>query len=334
MERFPNLESLRTRLCLALIAAVSSTQLALADSTAPPGSQILPGVYQGTPVIAQQSGWPNTAPQWQSNPGSTSSMPAPPPTNPNYQAQPILPSNDPNPYGTSVPSQQPQAPMQGYTQFQQQPQIQPGQLQGYPVSQQAPGLVPQQQGYGAPQYPPQGYPQQQPQYAPQQPDQNAAAAAPASPPGWMADYPTANDASNSSTASQQIPMDTAPKEGMGSKIGRALGGVAKMAGPMAGMGAAGMTAAVMGRSMMGPMGGMGMGGMGMGGMGMPMGMGMGGMGMGGMGYGMPMGMGGMGMPMGMGMGGMGMPMGGMGMGMGQNMMMNSVLNQGLRMLQR
>ncbi len=49
MERFPKLESLRTRLFLALIAAVSSTQLALADSNAPPGSQILPGVYQGTP---------------------------------------------------------------------------------------------------------------------------------------------------------------------------------------------------------------------------------------------------------------------------------------------
>ncbi len=56
MERFPKLESLRTRLFLALIAAVSSTQLALADSNAPPGSQILPGVYQGSQVIAQQNG--------------------------------------------------------------------------------------------------------------------------------------------------------------------------------------------------------------------------------------------------------------------------------------
>ncbi len=320
MERFPKLESLISRLSLALIAAVSSTQLALADSTAPPGSQILPGVYQGTPVIAQHSGWPNTPPQWQSTPGNTSSMPAPPPQNPNYQAQPVLPSNDPNPYGTSVPSQQ--APMQGYTQFQQQPQqIQPGQLQGYPVSQQAPGQLPQQ-AYGAPQYPQQGYPPQQ-QYAPPQPDPNTQygqtqqAAAPASPAGWAADYPNPNDINTADNTASQIPMDTAKpaKQGMGSMLGKALGGVAKMAGPMAGMGMAGMTAASMGR--------MGMGGMGMGGMGMPMGMG--GMGMGGMG------MGGMGMPMGMG----GMGMGGMGMGgMGQNMMMNSVLNQGLRMLQR
>ncbi|MBS2001948.1 MAG: hypothetical protein U0103_05175 [Candidatus Obscuribacterales bacterium] len=315
MERFPKLESLRNCLSLAVMALVGSTQLALADSNAPPGSQILPGVYQGGPVIAQQSGWPNTPPQWQSNPGNTSSMPAPPPQNPSYQPQPILPSNDPNPYGTSVPAQT----MQGYTQFQQQqPQIQPGQLQGYPVSQQAPGQLPPQ-GYGGapPQYPQQGYAQQQ---QPQYPPQSQQASAPASPPGWQADYPNPNDVNN--TASQ-VPMDTAQpqKAGIGSKLGKALGGVAKMAGPMAGMGMAGMAAASMGNMMMG--------GMGMGGYGMPMGgMGMGGMGMGGMG------MGGYGMPMGMGMGGYGMPMGGMGMGMGQNMMMNSVLNQGLRMLQR
>ncbi|HEY9734003.1 MAG TPA: hypothetical protein V6C89_18990 [Drouetiella sp.] len=322
MERFPKLESLLGRLSIVVIATVSSTQLALADSNAPPGSQILPGVYQGSPVIAQQSGWPNTPPQWQSNPGNTSSMPAPPPQNPSYQPQLVLPSNDPNPYGASAPGQ---APMQGYTQFQQQQQIQPGQLQGYPVSQQAPGQLPPQ-GYGAPQgYPQQQQQQQQPQYAPQQNSntqygQAQQSAAPASPPGWQADYPNPNDLNNS-TASQ-VPMDTAQpqKQGLGSKLGKALGGVAKMAGPMAGMGMAGMAAASMGNMMMNPygMGGMGMGGYGMGGMGM------GGYGMGGMG------MGGYGMPMGMGMGGMGMG----GMGMGQNMMMNSVLNQGLRMLQR
>lgn len=319
MERFPKMESLLNALSLALVALVSSTQLALADPNAPPGSEILPGVYQGTPVIAQQSGWPNNPPQWQSNPGNTSSMPAPPPQNPSYQAQPILPSNDPNPYGTSVPSQ---APMQGYTQFQQQQQIQPGQLQGYPVSQQAPGQLPPQ-GYGAPQSVP-GY-QPQPQYPPQNTQYGQAqqsSAAPSSPPGWQADYPNPNDLNNTNNTASQVPMDTAqpPHQGLGSKLGKALGGVAKMAAPMAGAGMAGMAAASMGNMMMG-------------GYGMPMGMGgygMGGMGMGG--YGMPMGMGGYGMPMGMGMGGMGM--GGMGMGMGQNMMMNSVLNQGLRMLQR
>lgn len=322
MERFPKLESLLSRLSLVLIATVSSTQLALADSNAPPGSQILPGVYQGTPVIAQQSGWPNTPPQVQSDPGNTSSLPAPPPQNSSYQPQLILPSNDPNPYGASAPGQ---APMQGYTQLQQQQQIQPGQLQGYPVSQQAPGQLPAQGGYGAP---PQNY-QQQPQYAQQQtPTQYGQAqqsSAPASPPGWQADYPNPNDVNNS-TASQ-VPMDTAQpqKQGLGSKLGKALGGVAKMAGPVAGMGMAGMAAASMGNMMRNSygMGGMGMGGYGMGGMGMG-GYGMGGMGMGGMGMG-GMGMGGYGMPMGM---------GGYGMGMGQNMMMNSVLNQGLRMLQR
>lgn len=316
MERFPKLESWRTCLYMTLMVMVGSTQLALADSNAPPGSEILPGVYQVGPVIAQQGGWPNNPPQWQSTPGNTSSMPAPPPQNPSYQPQPILPSNDPNPYGTSIPAQ----PMQGYTQFQQQqPQIQPGQLQGYPVSQQAPGQLPSQ-GYGAaPQYPQQGYAQQQPQYPPQSQTQSQQASAPASPPGWQADYPNPNDVNNTAA---QVPMDTAQpqKQGIGSKLGKALGGVAKMAGPMAGMGMAGMAAASMGNMMMGSYG------MGMGGYGMPMGMG--GMGMGGMG--------GYGMPMGMGMGGYGMPMGmgGMGMGMGQNMMMNSVLNQGLRMLQR
>lgn len=333
MERFPRLESLLSRFCLSMIVVIGATQSAWANSNAPPGeSQLLPG-YRMNELIAQQSGWPNSPPQWQSNTGNTSPLPTPPPQQ-TYQQQTTYPTQDQSQQGNmGAPAQQ--SPVQGYAQYGQQSQIQPGQLQGYPVTQQAPGQL----GYAPPQQPQQGYAQQQ-QFAPQQQYQQGApqgdpnqSGAPASPPGWTADYPTGS--STGSDMASQIPMDTAQpqKEGLGSKIGKALGGAAKMAAPVAGMGMAGLTAASMG-AMMNPYGmnGMGMGmPYGMNGMGMPYGMG--GMGMGGMGmpYGMGgMGMGGMGMPMGM--GGM-MPMGGMGMP-ANNMMMNSVLNQGLRMLQQ
>ncbi|NMG21180.1 hypothetical protein DP116_17685 [Brasilonema bromeliae SPC951] len=152
--------------------------------------------------------------------------------------------------------------------------IQPNQVQGFPVSQQAPGQLP---------------PQNNMQYG------QAQASAPATQPGWTADYPNPNEANNMAA---QVPMDTAHKKGggVGSMLGKALGGVAKMAPTVAGAGMAGMTNMAVGNMMMNGGYGMPYGG----GYGMPYGMG----GMGG-GYGMPYG--------GMGMGGMGMGMGGMGM---------------------
>ncbi|HEY9677135.1 MAG TPA: hypothetical protein V6C76_03965 [Drouetiella sp.] len=110
--------------------------------------------------------------------------------------------------------------------------------------------VPIQQGFQG------GQQQSQMQYG--QAQQSAA-------PGWQADYPNPNDPSNSAN---NVPMDNGGKKkgGVGSMIGKALGGVAKMAPTVAGAGMAGMTNMAMGNMMYGGgMGGYGMGGYGYGG---------------------------------------------------------------------
>ena len=279
-----------------------------------------PGQWQGQPP---QTGAPpgSSAPpvQWTGQPPSNGQWALP-------QGQALgAPGSAPNQYPQyqgMPPQQQWQgAPPQGMQN--QPPQGMYGQQPNYSNGAPPPNYVPPPTGapgqYGAQQQ------YQQPQgqdwnYQNQQPNLQGQATQSYAPPAVQNQVPTPppNEGYPSmdelNQTFQQNPAGNVQQPSTAAKVGSGLLNMVKNSM---------MTPSGMGMGGMG-MGGMGMGGMGMGGMG---GMGMGGYGMPGAGYGMPYGSAPMGYPMMGSPGLLGAPMGTMGNGN----MMNSILNQGMRM---